>query len=577
MTERKRDRSRELSRRIKGAMVKQWAVFTAVFLMMLFLLSGTLFPRLGDWIADHTTEWRVLYPTDYPLKNVFDGMGFRNDDGTYDLTSLGKIEDASGMVDYGMVVDSAMSLDFDLASKYGELYNLVDALEEGREYRYTVDGTPGSEEYIVVTRDTSAYASGSIAIDDAGATYLYASFGDMLDSPFFGFMSMEEAEYALRMRALMDSIEDRVRDVGLRNRYMENLVLGQVPLSRDSSDWQMIWGEDGSLAYRDLSVYDFLRQLKTPFILALYFVGCGVIVLLALRRSLRSFDRLAGAVGGIIADREKPVELPDDLATVQDELNSMRLAALADERAAVAAERRKDELVAYLAHDVRTPLTSVIGYLSLLDEAPDLPEEPRKKYTRIAFDKACRLEGLIDEFFEITRYNLQAIPIERAWVSVRLFCEQVAEGFYVEAEARRLSIEVDAPSDARFFVDADKLARAVGNVVRNAIAYADPDTTIRLCAVAAEGEESPVWEIRVTDRGREISQAHLKSIFDKFYREDGARGTEEGGTGLGLAIAQEIVVAHKGNISAESEDGTTTFTITLPRLDDPLTAESVLL
>ena len=562
--------SRELSRRIRSGMLKQWVVFTAAFIVVVALLNVTFIPRLGDSIADHTAEWRTLYSVDYSLHEVLDEMGFRNDNGTYDLTLLGPLDDETGFYEYDRSEAANMPLEFDLKAKYGELYNLVSALEEYGQYSFQVSSAPGHEEYIVVTRDSDSVGREAISIVDDGKVYTYASFQDILATPYLGFLDMEEAYYALRMNALNNAIEMRVNEMGLRDRYMESIVMSQVPLSRDSTSWQMIWDDNGTLSYRDLSIYNFFHELKVPAFIVLYFAGCAVIVLYGLRRSLRSFDALSGAVGDIIANREEPVELPADLSTVQDELNGIRLTALADERAAVAAERRKDELVAYLAHDVKTPLTSVIGYLSLLDEAPDLPKEPRQKYTRIAFEKACRLEGLIDEFFEITRYNLQAIPIERAWVQVKLFCEQVAEGFYVEAEARSLSIEVEAPDDARFFVDAEKLSRAVGNVLRNAIAYADPDTTIKLRAEMAEGESEPIWKISVTDRGREISQAHLKSIFDKFYREDGARGTKEGGTGLGLAIAQEIVVSHKGAISAESTDGVTTFTITLPRLDDPL-------
>ncbi len=566
MTERRGRQTRELSQRISFDALKQWVVFTIAFVIVAALMNATVIPRLGDWVADRTTDWRVLYSIDYSLKDILDGMGFRNEDGTYNLTELGKLEDDRGFLGDGIVAEDAMSLDFDLTSKYGELYNLVGSLERDEQWEFRVD----DGKYIIVSRSVDGPSTATAAaVDSDGTTYLYTTFENMLATQLFGFMTMEEAEYALRMRAINEAVEKRVGEMGLREGYMEKLVLDQIPLSRDSADWQMLWNDNGTLSYRDLSVYNLIRQFKMPTLVALYFVGVVIIVLHALRRSLHSFDELSGAVGSIIANREEPVELPDDLATVRDELNSIRLAALADERAAVAAERRKDELVAYLAHDVKTPLTSVIGYLSLLDEAPDLPQEPREKYTRIAFEKACRLEGLIDEFFEITRYNLQAIPIERGWVSVKLFCEQVAEGFYVEAEARELAIEVDAPEGERFFVDADKLARALGNVVRNAIAYADPGTAIELRATTIEDDEGPLWKLTVTDRGREISQAHLKSIFDKFYREDSARGTQEGGTGLGLAIAQEIVMSHKGSIEADSADGVTTFTITLPKIPDP--------
>ncbi|WP_172136166.1 sensor histidine kinase KdpD [Adlercreutzia sp. ZJ473] len=329
-----------------------------------------------------------------------------------------------------------------------------------------------------------------------------------------------------------------------------------------SSDFQVVWSDAEQLYHvRHLGAYNTLKALKVPLALVVCLGGVIVAALLSVNRSLRYFDELAGAVAGLVADRERPVALSPNLAIVQGELNAVREASLADERAAVAAERRKNELVAYLAHDVRTPLTSVVGYLSLLADTPDLSSETRTRYTEVALGKAERLEGLIDEFFEITRYNLQAIPVERATVDVRLFCEQVAEAFYPDAQARGLEIRVEAPAGETFFVDPDKLARAVGNVLRNAVAYASEGTAVELRA--RRSAMTDAWLLTVSNEGREISEAHLRSVFDKFYREDASRASGGGGAGLGLAIAKEIVIAHGGGIRAESAGGVTTFTIAL--------------
>lgn len=202
----------------------------------------------------------------------------------------------------------------------------------------------------------------------------------------------------------------------------------------------------------------------------------------------------------------------------------------------------------------------MLGYLDLLRETTDLPRETLRKYADIAYSKAERLESLINEFFEITRYNLSAIPIERETVGVRLFCQQVAEAFFPEAAARNIRITVDAAGAGQFFIDPDKLARALGNVLRNAVAYADANSVI---AIAAR-QDARTTTITVANRGREISDAHLETIFEKFYREDGARSSKKGGAGLGLAIAREIVVAHHGDIEAASERGVTVFTLRIP-------------
>lgn len=318
--------------------------------------------------------------------------------------------------------------------------------------------------------------------------------------------------------------------------------------------------ENGQVIIRDLSTYYFIKSLKWPFACALLVVGCTLIAMQVLRRSVGYFEELSDSVSDLMDRREKPVRLSSVLALEQSELNELREEALNHERTAAEAERRKNELVAYLAHDIRTPFTSVVGYLSLLDEAPDLPDEQRRRYVSTALAKAETLDALTTEFFEITRYNLSSIPIERSDVEVRLFLEQIADEFMPEAQARRLSLRVDAPARETMRVDGDKLARALGNVVRNALAYADAGTEVALAGTKAHGGG---WLLSVTDQGREIAPEHLESVFDRFFRADDARAST-GNAGLGLAIAREIVQAHGGTIRAESAGGSTTFTIELP-------------
>lgn len=331
-------------------------------------------------------------------------------------------------------------------------------------------------------------------------------------------------------------------------------------ISDDHPIWQIQESDNGVYSIRDVATYTFIKSFKLPLAALVFAMGWLAIILYALNKSLRYFDDLTGAVSKLLADKDAPIELPADLSIARNELAVIRSQSLADERAAKAAEQRKNELVAYLAHDIRTPLTSVLGYLDLLRETTDLPRETLRKYADIAYTKAERLETLINEFFEITRYNLSAIPIERETVGVRLFCQQVAEAFFPEASARNIRISIDVGPSDRFFVDPDKLARALGNVLRNAVAYADANSVIALAA----RQDARYTTITVANRGREISKAHLESIFEKFYREDGARTTRSGGAGLGLAIAREIVVAHHGDIEAASERGVTVFTLRIP-------------
>ena len=320
---------------------------------------------------------------------------------------------------------------------------------------------------------------------------------------------------------------------------------------------------DGSIQYavRDLSTYFIIKSFKIPCILCLYFIGVGFIAFTSLNKSLEYFDILSSSVAQMITNKEASVALPDDLSIVRGELNEIKAHAREAEEHAKREEQRKNELVAYLAHDIKTPLTSILGYVSLLKEVPDLPEKQRTHYAAIVFEKAEHLEDLIDEFFEITRYNLQSIPIERETMDIAVFCNQIADEFYPEAQRNNLTIEVKTPQDTTIFADPNKLARAVSNVMRNALAYADENTTI-----AFEANPTPKGIVlSIQDTGKEISSSHLESIFEKFFREDSSRSSKQGGAGLGLAIAKEIMLAHGGTINATSEHGTTTFRLFIPQ------------
>lgn len=344
--------------------------------------------------------------------------------------------------------------------------------------------------------------------------------------------------------------------------------------------------DDGSIQYavRDLTTYHFIRSLKLPVALCLYFIGALVIAFIVLNKSLQYFDILSSSVRKLLNSKDTHVDLPDDLSIVRSELVNIKAQSIEAERHAINAEKRKNELVAYLAHDIKTPLTSILGYLTLLNETATLPDEQRRHYAEIALNKAEHLEGLIDEFFEITRYNLQSIPIEQETFNLELFCQQIADDFYPEAKHKQLSIEVkpqqstespqpdktnntspvlaNASYDNEFqiFADPEKLARAVSNVMRNALAYAEPQSTITIELIPTP--KGSVIAIR--NKGKEISPTHLQSIFEKFFREDTSRNSKQGGAGLGLAIAKEIMLAHGGDITAISEHGVTIFRLFIP-------------
>ena len=223
-------------------------------------------------------------------------------------------------------------------------------------------------------------------------------------------------------------------------------------------------------------------------------------------------------------------------------------------------ERRKKDLVAFLAHDLKTPLTSVVGYLTLLHDKPDLTVEERAKFTAVALDKARRLEELLEEFFDISRMELHQDGEKRETVQLTLLLEQLTDEFYPLLAEKRLTLETEISPGLVTVGDGDKLARVFDNVLRNAVSYSHEGEAIRLSAALEEGK----LHIRVSNRGLGIPEKELANIFERFYRLDAARSTRTGGAGLGLAIAKEIVDNHGGSITAESTGADTVFHITLP-------------
>jgi two-component system sensor histidine kinase VanS len=222
--------------------------------------------------------------------------------------------------------------------------------------------------------------------------------------------------------------------------------------------------------------------------------------------------------------------------------------------------RQKNDLVVYLAHDIKTPLTSIIGYLSLLDEEADMPIEQKAKYIGITLEKAYRLEQLINEFFEITRFNLQAMELHKEKIHLNFMLRQMADEFYPMLVSSGKRIVVDGQDDISLWGDADKLARVFNNILKNAVAYSYPDSVIKIHA-AQQGQNVVISFVNLGDP---IPPQQLEQIFEKFFRLDPSRATSTAGSGLGLAIAREIIESHGGAIVAQSSERDTVFTVTLP-------------
>jgi len=194
--------------------------------------------------------------------------------------------------------------------------------------------------------------------------------------------------------------------------------------------------------------------------------GWTIITYLFFQRPLRYLDEVVEASEQLALPDSRPIVL-------SDAKEALRNAAAARE-----AEQRKNDLVVYLAHDLKTPLTSIIGYLTLLRDEPQISQELRAKYTGIALDKAERLEMLISEFFDITRFNLTQLTLEPESVNLTRMLEQIAYEFNPALSEKALHWDLHLTPNIRLVCDPDKLERVFDNLIRNAVNYSYPDTAV---------------------------------------------------------------------------------------------------
>lgn len=257
------------------------------------------------------------------------------------------------------------------------------------------------------------------------------------------------------------------------------------------------------------------------------------------------------------------INLPPEMVEVEKKLNHFKTEAIKNERLARENEQKKDELIVYLAHDIKTPLTSMIGYLSLLSEIKDMPQEQRNRYIGIALDKSYRLEYLINELFDVARFNSEKIVLEKEEINLNLMLEQIADDFYPTLKEMNKKINFTSDEKTILYADPDKLSRVFNNLIKNAVNYSKENTDIDISIINKENQVT----VNITNKGKQIPKEKLDKIFEKFYRLDSSRTSKTGGSGLGLAIAKEIVELHGGKIYAESDMKETTFSVILPIIE----------
>lgn len=325
-----------------------------------------------------------------------------------------------------------------------------------------------------------------------------------------------------------------------------SLLSSRTWQTEDTFYWQLHWIQDN----------------QEVCVIILFLVGIILLSVFYWIRLLNYFQEVMEAMEQLAGEPQR-IKLRKELAEAEQYMNQVQDDIHRNEKLAREAEQRKNDLIIYLAHDLKTPLTSVIGYLTLLKEERQISPELQEKYLAISLEKAERLEELINEFFEIARFNLTHLELEKTSVSLKMMLEQIVYEFQPMLAEKHLTCETAVePADMKLLCDTDKMQRVFDNLLRNAVFYSEEESPIRISAQKS-GDRV---RIEIENTGKEIPKEKLERIFEQFFRLDSARNSRSGGAGLGLAIAKEIVELHQGSIRAESEGGKTRFILELPQI-----------
>ena len=310
-----------------------------------------------------------------------------------------------------------------------------------------------------------------------------------------------------------------------------------------------------------LYYYLYYRTVYLYIVAVIVWGGCIIyMTYLLLKKVVAYVYEVQAATGKMFDQNVSYIEMSPELSEIAANINQLKQEAESNARLAKENEQRKNDLIMYLAHDLKTPLSSVIGYLTLLRDESQISKELREKYLSITLGKAERLEDLINEFFEITRFNIYDITLQYTKINLTRLLEQLVYEFKPMLKSKNLQCNLCVDDDIMLRCDADKIQRVFDNLLRNAVIYSFENTDITISAQCQEDTVSIIF----CNHGDTLPEEKLNRIFEQFYRLDAARSPSSGGAGLGLAIAKQIVELHNGTIVAESQEDQNKFSITLP-------------
>lgn len=294
-----------------------------------------------------------------------------------------------------------------------------------------------------------------------------------------------------------------------------------------------------------------------------------------IRKLRRSIQQVTSGNYGVQCE----VEYDDELGSLAANINVLSKTLLAKEkeseklkekeRAALDiernAERQKNELITNVAHDLRTPLTTIVGYLELIKDDSALSKEDVHKYSGIAYEKSIRLQEMMDDLFEFTKLDNADIKLNKSMINLSGLIMQMTDEFYPSFKDCNITPIVDLPEENIYVQgDGQLLARVFDNLISNALKYGYHNTDLKI----EVSRDEKYATVKVINHGDTIAPEDIPLLFNKFYRTDSSRNSKTGGTGLGLAITKNIVDLHHGDISVTSDDQITTFIVKFNRYFD---------
>ena len=314
---------------------------------------------------------------------------------------------------------------------------------------------------------------------------------------------------------------------------------------------QYVW-QEYDLVYQ---LAQLIKDNLSAISISLIALDTIIIFWLRYRESLQYIEKMLEAGKILVEDSERLISLPFELKEIEDQMNQIKKDSLKNRAAIKQAEKQRNDLLLYLAHDLKTPLTSIIGYLDLLKSQPNLSLEEKNNYTKIAYDKSLRLEELIEEFFLIAKYNLSDITLDKQQVNLSIMLAQISYEFMPLYREKNLKCINEIEDNLIVSIDINQFER-----VFNAINYSDKDSKININAK----KENDHILIKLSNSVNFVDKNKLNHIFEPFVRLDESRNSKTGGSGLGLAITKKIIELHHGTIHVDLVDKLIIFTVKLP-------------